>query len=128
LWPKDYEDYLAENGDMEYRPTIHHALPEVVSRTPELKFCIVPPPDRAYTLVYEYHALPTPLVLWDDAPAVPEFFRNVIQDGAFAQAFRFRGDKEMADDYEMRFKEGIDDMRTIYVNRTEYVNSTTRRK
>jgi hypothetical protein len=128
LWPKDYEDYVVENSDMEYRPSLHHAIPEVVVRTPELKFCIVPPPDRVYTLVYEYSALPLPLELWDDVPIVPRFFEHVINDGSIAQAFRFRGDKEMSDDYEQRFQTGIENMRTVYVNRTEYVTSTTRRK
>ena len=128
LWPKDYEDYVAEASDMEYRPTLHHAIPEVVVRTPELKFCIIPPPDRLYTVVYEYYSLPLPLELWDDAPSIPRFFRHVINDGSFAQAFRFRGDIEMAADYEQRFQKGIENMRTIYVNRTEYISSTTRRK
>jgi hypothetical protein len=128
LWPKDYEDYVVENSDMEYRPTLHHAVPEVIVRTPELKFVVVPPPDRVYTLVYEYSALPVPLELWDDAPSVPQFFRNVINDGSFAQAFKFRGDGEMAADYDQKFQEGIENMRTIYTNRTEYVTATTRRK
>ena len=127
LWPKDYEDYLAENSDMEYRPSIHHGLPEVVVRTPELKFCIVPPPDKVYTVVYEYHAVPTPLVLWDSVPSIPQFFRNVVNDGSFAQAFKFRGDIEMATDYEQRFKDGIENMRSIYTNREAYITSPIRR-
>ena len=127
LWPKDYEDYLAENSDMEYRPSIHHGLPEVVVRTPELKFCIVPPPDKVYTVVYEYHAVPAPLVLWDSVPSIPQFFRNVVNDGSFAQAFKFRGDIEMATDYEQRFKDGIENMRSIYTNREAYITSPIRR-
>lgn len=128
LWPMDYEDYLSESSDMEYRPSIYHAVPEVVFRTPELKFGIIPPPNKEYVMVYEYYSLPFPLINWDDVPTVPEFFRHVINDGSIAQAFRFRGDVELASDYEQRFQDGIERMRSIYVNRNEYVSNTMRRK
>lgn len=126
LWPMDYEDYLTGYSDMEYRPTQHHRVPEVVARTPELAFAIVPPPDKAYTLVYEYYALPTPLENFDDAPSVPQFFRHVINQGSFAQAFRFRGDAQQAAEYEAMFQRSIENMRTIFINRTDYVTSTQR--
>lgn len=128
LWTMDYEDYLAESSDMEYRPTKHHGVPECVFRTPEPKFGIIPPPDRAYTLVYEYYQSPLPLTEWDDVPTIPQFGRYVINDGSYAQAFRFRGDLEMAADYQVRFERGIEQMRSIFINRTDYITSTTRRR
>lgn len=129
LWPMDYEDYLMESSDMEYRPTRYHGVPEVVVRCPDLTFAIIPPPNKDYDLVYEYYSIPSQLVNADDVPTVPEFFKWVINDGSFAQAFRFRGDLEMASDYQQRFEKGIEHMRSIFINRTDYITSTmTRRK
>ena len=124
LWSMDYEDYMAQASDMEYRPDIYHAIPEVVFRCPDLSFGVVPPPDKTYDLIYEYYSLPSPLVNPEDVPTIPEFFRWVVNDGSFAQAFRFRGDLEMAADYQQRFQDGIEEMRTIFINRTDYITST----
>lgn len=128
LIPMDYEDYLMEYSDMEYNPSNHHKVPENVFRCPDLTFGVIPPPDKAYTLTYEYYSIPDELENYDDVPTVPKFFRGVIRDGSYAQAFRFRGDIEMATSYEQKFLKGIEEMRTIFINRTDYINSTMFRR
>jgi len=126
LWPLDYEDYLRESSDMENNPTLYHKVPTVVSRTTGSQFLVAPAPDRAYTLQYEYYSLPSRLEDWDDVPTVPEFFRNVIYSGSLQQAFDFRGDLEQAERHKQLFEKGIERMRTIYINRTDYASSTMR--
>lgn len=128
LIPIDYEDYLMEYSDMEYQPTHHHAVPENVFRCPDLQFGIVPPPDRAYTLIYEYYSIPEALEAYDDVPTIPRFFRWVINNGSLAEAFRFRGDVQTATMYDEKFKKGIEEMRTIFINRTDYITSTMHRR
>lgn len=122
----DYEEYLEFYSDMEYRPEDHHGKPRIVFRTPSNEFGVIPPPDLAYTLDYEYYALPTPLEDWDDVPTVPEVYRYVIRNGSLSEAFAFRGDAELSELYRQKFKEGVEEMRTIYINRTEYARSTMR--
>lgn len=124
LWVMDYERYLDQYSDMEYNPTRYHKSPDTVVRTPQLEFAVFPPPDKAYTLLYEYYIIPAPLENWDDVPTIPEFYKYVINNGSFAEAFGFRGDLEMRDHYLRRFDEGIKDLKNIFVNRSEYVSST----
>jgi hypothetical protein len=124
LFPIDYEEYLAKFSDMEYRPSNYKSIPRNVFRTPEMKFGIFPPPDKAYTLDYEYYMLPVELDLWDDAPTIPEMFRYVIFSGAMIEGYLFRGDKEASAMAAKNFVDGIDDMRKILINRLEYARST----
>lgn len=126
LWQKDYEDFLQTSGDMEARPERYHSVPTVVFRTKGLQFGVVPPPDKAYTLTYEYTKLLPRLELWDDVPNLPERFRYVVYEGALQKAFDFRGDLEAASLQAQLFKEAISSMRAVYVNRFEYVRSSQR--
>jgi hypothetical protein len=48
----------------------------------------------------------------------------VIVDGAMYYAFQFRGDTQNSQLSERKFKEGIKYMRSIYINRYEYIRST----
>lgn len=124
LFPIDYEEYLRNFSDMEYRPSNYKTIPRNVFRTPELKFGIFPPPDKAYTLDYEYYMLPSPLELWDDVPTIPQMFKYVIFDGAMIEGYLFRGDKEASLMSTENFNKGIDDMRKVLINRFEYARST----
>lgn len=119
----DYEEYLSGSIDSEYNPQNHANRPTRVFRAPSLEFGVVPPPDQPYTLVYEYYRLPDPLVGPEDVPTVPQQFRHVIVDGATAYAFQFRGDPEAFMVFQQKFSEGIKTMRSLYVNRYEYVRS-----
>lgn len=124
LAPLDYEEYLQNYSDMEEQPEKYAALPETVSRAPSLEFVLAPAPDQAYTLKYEYHRIPPNLANWDDVPDLPEAFDSVIFDGAMSYMYQFKGDTENMNISYAMFKEGINDMRQLFSNRTEYVRST----
>ena len=121
-----YEDYLDKYLDDEYNTsnTSIRAIPRVVFRTPDSKFGVHPVPDKAYTLVYEFYSLPIDLVNVGDVPSLPEQFRHVIVDGAMHYAYFFRGNSQDATLHFQKLEEGIKDMRTLYVNRYDYVRDT----
>lgn len=121
-----YEDYLEKHIDDEYNTedTSIRRLPTHVFRTPAQEFGLHPVPDKAYTLVYEYYSLPVDLVLHSDVPSIPEQFRSVIVEGAMYHAFMFRGDNESAQLSLQKFNQGVKEMRSIYINRYEYLRDT----
>jgi len=122
-----YEDYLDKYLDYEYNTDDSvRSLPKYVFRTPSLEYGVVPPPDKAYPIAYEYYRSPVNLNLFSDVPSIPEDFRYVIIDGAMVHAHNFRGDNESAQISQRQFDNGIKNMRTLYINRYEYVRSTVR--
>lgn len=122
-----YEEYLDKYVDYEYNTnTGIRATPRYVFRTPSLELGVVPSPDQAYALDYEYYSNPPALSLYSDTPTVPEEFRYVITDGAMIHAHNFRGDNESAELSRKAFEEGVKALRSIYINRYEYLRSTMR--
>ena len=122
-----YEDYLDKYLDYEYNTEESvRTVPKYVFRTPSLEYGVVPPPDKAYPIAYEYYRSPVDLNIHSDVPSVPEDFRYVIVNGALVHAHTFRGDNESSQLAGQRFSAGIKDMRTLYINRYEYVRSTVR--
>lgn len=122
-----YEDYLDKYVDQEYNTSEEiRSIPRYVFRTPSLEYGVVPPPDKAYPIAYEYYRSPVNLNLFSDVPSIPEDFRYVIVDGAMVHAHNFRGDNESAQISQRQFDAGIKNMRTLYINRYEYVRSTVR--
>ena len=122
-----YEDYLDKHLDSEYNTSEGlRGVPRFVFRSPSLEYGVVPPPDKEYTIVYEYYRSPVSLILNTDVPSVPEDFRYVIVDGAMFHAHNFRGDLQSAQLSQAKFQEGLKAMRTLYINRYEYVRSTVR--
>lgn len=121
-----YDEYLEKHVDAEYNTgdTGIRTLPRAIVRTPNVEYCIVPPPNEAYELVYEYYRLPVDLVNATDVPSIPEQFRYVIVDGAMYNAYLFRGNTQDATLQQQRFDEGIKNLRTLYINRYEYLRDT----
>jgi hypothetical protein len=120
-----YEDYLENFVDDEYNTSDSvRSLPRNVFRTPDRKFGLQPIPDKEYTLVYEAYNLPVDLVADTDVPSLPEQFRYVIVDGAMHHAFFFRGNSQDAALHLQKFEDGIKDMRSLYINRYDYVRDT----
>lgn len=120
-----YENYLDQYVDQEYNSeTSKHSLPSFVFRTPDMQYGLVPVPDKAYEIVYEYYRLPTDLVNATDVPTVPEQFRSLLVDGAMYYVYLFRGNTQDATLSMEKFTKGIEQMRTIYINRTDYVRGT----
>lgn len=120
-----YEEYLDKFIDQEYNTSTGiRDIPEYVFRAPSNEYGLVPPPKEDYTLIYEYFRFPVDLVNATDVPNVPERFRYIIVDGAMYYAYLFRSNSQDAVLSKQKFDEGIKDMRTLLVNRTEYVRST----
>ena len=85
---------------------------------------VVNPPDKAYELVYEYYRLPVDLINPTDVPSVPEQFRYVIVNGAMHFTYLFRGESQEAAMMQGRFEQEIKQMRSLYINRYDYLRST----
>lgn len=121
----DYNEYLDKFVDLEYNSsTMLRGVPTMVARAPSQEFILVPSPDAAYELVYEYYRNPVDLQLYDDVPTIPQEFKHIIVDGAMYYAYSFRGDTQLAGISDQRFREGIKYMRTLNINAYEYVRST----
>ena len=120
-----YEEYLQSYVDVEYNTSTGvRQLPSFVFKTPDQEFGLVNPPDKAYTIVYEYYRLPVDLINDTDVPSIPEQFRYVIVNGAMHFAYLFRGETQEAALMQQRFEQEIKQMRSLYINRYDYVRST----
>ena len=121
-----YEDYLENYLDDEYNTTNTsiRSLPKRVFRTPNQQYGVHPVPNYAYELVYEYYKNTVELDNATDVPVYPEQFRPVIVDGAMYYAYTFRGNTQDATLHLQKFNDGIKDMRSLYINRYEYIRDT----
>lgn len=116
-----YSEYLDVYVDQEYETdTTRGDVPRNVVRTPDSKYIIVPMPNAAYTIEYEYYNAPVDLSLYDDVPTIPEQFRHVIVDGAMYYAYMFRDNIEMGNLSQSKFENGIKQMRSLLVNEYAY--------
>lgn len=116
-----YAEYLDQHIDQEYETdTTQGGVPRNVVRTPDEQFIIVPQPNAAFQIEYEYYTYPVDLDLYDDIPTIPERFRHVVVDGAMYYAYMFRDNIEMANLSQAKFENGIKQMRTILVNENAY--------
>lgn len=125
LKPLNYKEYLDKYIDYEYNSnTDMQSIPRYVVRAPSQEFILIPTPDKAYELVYEYYRNPVDLELYDDVPSIPVEFKHIIVDGAMFYAYQFRADLQAAQLAQAKFQEGIKYMRTLYINDYDYVRST----
>lgn len=121
----NYEEYLNRFVDQEYETSTGiREIPKYVFRAPNQEWGVTPSPDKAYVVVYEYYSIPSELSAYTDAPTAPEQFRHIIVDGAMYYAYMFRGDLNSAQLSLQKFNDGLKNMRTIYINRHDYVRST----
>ena len=74
--------------------------------------------------MYENYRIPVDLENATDVPIVPERFAHVIVDGAMHYAYLFRGNSQDAMIAKDKFEEGIKNMRSLLINRYDYVRST----
>ena len=119
-----YEDYLSRYIDHEYTTdSSKREVPSYVFHAPSLEYGVVPSPNNAYTVFYEYYRVPVDLSSYSDVPSIPERFRHVIIDGAMAYAYLFRSNEQSAVMSKNKFEEGIKRMRSMLVNRYSYVRS-----
>jgi len=116
-----YSEYLDTYIDQEYETdTTRGSTPNYVVRTPDQEYAIVPMPNAAYEVEYEYYMEPVDLELYSDIPTVPDQFRHVVVDGAMYYAYMFRDNIEMANLSQSKFENGIKQMRTLLVNENAY--------
>lgn len=121
----NYEEYLDKYVDSEYNSsTEHRQVPRYVVRTPSREFIVYPSPDQAYEIVYEYYTSTYDLQNSTDVPTIPEQYRHVIVDGAMYYAYMFRGNEQAANMAQSKFSDGVKYMRSLNINRTEYIRDT----
>ena len=117
-----YEEYLDKYADSEYNSS--NTAPTHVVRTPSRELIFYPKPDKAYEVVYEYYRNGYDLELYSDVPSLPEQYRYVIIDGAMYNVYQFRGDMQAAQLAFDKFEQGIKQLRSLHINRTEYLRDT----
>tara|TARA_R100001480_G_scaffold11418_2_gene20004 strand:- start:1758 stop:2441 length:684 start_codon:yes stop_codon:yes gene_type:complete len=118
-----YEEYLEKYADAEYN-TETKGCPTHIIRTPSRELICYPMPDQAYEMVYEYYRIGYDLVSATDVPSIPEQYRFTIVDGAMHYAYQFRGDTASSNAALQKFQQGIKHLRSININRTDYLRDT----
>ena len=120
-----YEEYLDKYGDSQYNSsTDTHSVPRFVVRTPSRELIFHPAPNKEYEVVYEYYRSGYDLELYTDVPTLPEQYRGVIVDGSMYYVYQFRGDLQAAQLAFQKFEQGIKQLRSLHINRTEYLRDT----
>ena len=121
----NYEEYLDKYADSEYNSNIDtFTTPRFVVRTPSNELIVYPAPDKEYELVYEYYILGFDLESPTDVPYIPEQYKYVITDGAMYYVYFFRSDLQAAQLALDKFTKGIKQLRSLNINRTEYIRDT----
>ena len=120
-----YEEWLDKYADSEYNYNTNiRTVPTHVVRTPSRELIFYPVPDKAYEVVYEYYTLSYDLELHGDVPTLPEQYKYVIVDGAMYYAYQFRGDAQASQESLAKFTQGIKQLRSLNINRNEYLRDT----
>ena len=120
-----YEEWLDKFADSEYNSTTNtYGTPEYVVHTPSRELIFYPAPDKEYEVVYEYFRTGFDLEVASDVPTLPEQYRYTIIDGAMYYVYQFRGDIQAAQLSLQKFEQGIKQLRSLHINRTEYLRDT----
>lgn len=120
-----YEEYLDKYADSEYNSSSDSlSVPTHVARTPSRELIFYPTPKEAYEVVYEYFRTGYDLESALDVPTLPEQYRYVITDGAMYYVYQFRGDTQAAQLALQKFTQGIKQLRSLHINRTDYLRDT----
>ena len=120
-----YEEWLDKYADSEYNSSSdNRGIPKYVSRTPSRELVYHPAPDQEYEVVYEYFRTGFDLELHTDVPSLPEQYRYTIVDGAMYYVYQFRSDLQAAQLAMNKFEQGIKQLRSLHINRTEYLRDT----
>jgi hypothetical protein len=120
-----YEEWLDKYADSEYNSSsTERGVPEYVARTPSRELVYFPAPDQQYEVVYEYFRVGFDLESSTDIPMLPEQYRYTIVDGAMYYVYQFRSDLPAAQLALNKFEQGIKQLRSLHINRTEYLRDT----
>ena len=124
LTQMSYDEYVDRYIDQEYETdTTKGSAPEHIVRSQDGDIIVVPMPDKAYTIEYEFFMFPADLETYDDVPTIPFRFKHVIVDGAMYHAYMFRDNLESASLSLRKFEEGMKHMRTLLVNENVYARA-----
>lgn len=110
-WPQDAQDDVGNS-------------PLYIAEAKDLNWIVSPPPDKAYTLTYDYWKQPLDCSSYNDIPTVPDRFRYVVIDGAKIYCYKFRQNNTEAQASENDFEMGIKTMRTQLINSYLYMQDT----
>jgi hypothetical protein len=120
-----YEEYLDKYADSEYNSNSDSlSVPTHVVRTPSRELIFYPTPKEAYEVIYEYFRTGYDLESALDVPTLPEQYRYVITDGAMYYVYQFRGDTQAAQLSLQKFEQGLKQLRSLHINRTDYLRDT----
>tara|TARA_Y100000385_G_scaffold55494_1_gene53063 strand:+ start:286 stop:975 length:690 start_codon:yes stop_codon:yes gene_type:complete len=120
-----YEEWLDKHADSEYNSSSStFGTPTHIVRTPSRELVFYPAPDKEYEVVYEYFRVGFELESATDVPNLPEQYKHTIVDGAMYYVYQFRGDNQAAQLALQKFTQGIKQLRSLHINRTEYLRDT----
>lgn len=119
-----YNEYLDTYIDQEDETdSTKGGVPEKVFRGQNEEYGIVPLPDKAYTITFEYFQYTNDLEAHNDVPRVPERFKYVIIDGAMYHTYMFRDNIESAQVTLKKFQDGMEYMRKVLINENIYIRA-----
>lgn len=120
----DYHEYVdrlaSRDGDAE---TTDFNTPSHVYRHLDGDIGISRRPDKTYEIQYIYYQFPTELTTEADIARIPDAFRNIILAGGSAYAERRRSNDVQAQDWDKKFENGVNKMRSILGNKYDRVRS-----
>lgn len=87
-------------------------------------FGVSPSPDEAYTVTFEYYIKPVELSAYNDESTIPTTYDDTIVQGALYHLYMFRDNNEQADRAGQKYKQLINRMRTILINKEDRMRST----
>lgn len=116
-----WEKYLRD--DDEYSGTTGLAVPLYNFEKHGFGFGVSPSPDKAYTVTYEYWITSAYLSAYDDTSSIPDIYDEVIIQGGLYHVYMFRDNREQAGDAEKTFKDQLENMRSILINKEDKVYS-----
>lgn len=105
----EWYDYRLKDRDDQAHPG-GLRMPRWVSESHGNGFMITPSPNLAYTLKFRYYVQPIELIEHDDTTTIPSRFDNVIITNASQYMALFKGDTEMAQLQESRYKKLLANM------------------
>ena len=100
------------------------SMPQYIVRTPDNNYLLYPFPTKSFTIKYDYFTYPSDMTAHGDTTSIPDRFAPVIIDGATAFVYQYRGEMQQYQLNFARFEEGIKNMRSLLINKYEYIRST----
>lgn len=87
-------------------------------------FGVSPAPDKTYRISFRYYRYPDELVNAADVPRMPSQFTTVLLSGAMYHMYLYKDNAESAQLSAQMFQRGVDDMRGLFINKTDYLRDT----